>query len=80
MKTYWGAYSFLTSALAESEWSTSRLGCFNLGEIVPFVSTEYEAGGAPQPAWTSFGFIAMQWSFNFKYYITYIQSFGVHAS
>jgi hypothetical protein len=40
MKTYWGAYSFLTSALAEGEWSTSRPDRFKLGEIVPSVSIE----------------------------------------
>jgi len=57
MKTYWGAYSFLTSALAEGEWSASLPGRFNLGENVPTLSIEYETWGAPQPVWTSFGSI-----------------------
>jgi len=50
-----GAYLFLTSALAESEWSNSRPGRFNLEEIFPIVSIEYEAWGVPQPVWTAFG-------------------------
>jgi len=53
MKTYWGAYSFLTSALAESEWSNSRSGRFKLGEIFACVTIEFEAWGTPQPVRTS---------------------------
>ena len=51
MKAYEGMDVFLTLALAEGEWSASRLCRVTPGESAP-VPTRQEAGWAPAPVWT----------------------------
>jgi hypothetical protein len=56
MKAYVGVYVliyiFLTSTLAEDEWSASRLGHFIPGERAS-VHIGYEVGWTPEPVWTA---------------------------
>jgi hypothetical protein len=42
---------FLTSALNEGEWPTSRPGHFSPGKM-PTVPTREEGGWIPEPVWT----------------------------
>jgi hypothetical protein len=48
----YSSYSFMTSALAECEWSVSRPGCTLPPGKGPLVTTGQAARWAPEPAWT----------------------------
>jgi hypothetical protein len=48
----YSSYSFLTSAIYEGEWTTSRPGRVLPPGKEPPVPTGQEAGWAPEPVWT----------------------------